>query len=445
MNRLRIRRSISAFLVTSLAVLPMSPAPQAGAADWAPKEPPSKYPMNAGWNAVRSDTFITDVCTTDTQLDCVESVAAYLGNQWVSGTPGDISAGELREWTIPGVVNLSGSSKVIVGHVLKYTGNVLLQTTVNAPPANGVFGDRDELSLPRDVKFRATVRTSWVLPTHVSGKSIETAITVEKLATSGASRITLEGIPITYMIVNDRSTLTSPTGKGAYEVRTLSMTVSDGRYAPVKKDCIEKPTIMTSENGYGHPLPTYSNGNLDLKVEAPHFRSDGVTKHIGVYEARIPLETATCLWGETIKDASSLVVEVIETDGSTKTATTSIDVTADAVVIKASGFTFSTPTIRVKSTTSTAAPAVTKPAKPKGVRTATSKGSATVSFTRVKGLTYSAVAVKGKTKKTLRCTLGKTRVTCKATKLAKGRWKVTVTPKKGSVKGTVYSKTLSVK
>jgi hypothetical protein len=275
----------------------------------------------------------------------------------------------------------------------------------------------------------------------VSGKSTETVIAVEKLATSGASRVTLEGIPTKNMIVTDPSSLTSPTGRGAYEARVLSMTVSDGRFYPIKKDCIEKPTLMTSENGYGHPVPAYSNGNLDLKIESPHFLSDGVTEHIGVYEARIPLETATCLWGETIKSASSLVVEVIETDGSTKTATTSIDVTSDAVVIKASGFTFSTPTIRVKSATSSA----TKPAKPKGVRTATSKGSATVSFTRVKGLTYSAVAVKGKTKKTLRCTLGKTRVTCKATKLAKGRWKVTVTPKKGSVKGTVYSKTLSVR
>jgi hypothetical protein len=375
----------------------------------------------------------------------VESVGAFLNNAWVDGTATDSMDGPARLWNIPGVTNLNGTTTVSVTHKINYTGNLLLQTQVNAPPKNGVQGDRDENSLPRGVKFRAVVRTSWVLPTHVAGKSTETAITVEKLATSGASRVSIEGIPTPYMIVTDRASLTSPTGKGDYESRSLSMTVSDGRFYPIKKDCIEKASIMTSENGYGFPLPSYSDGNLDLKVEAPHFRSDGVTEHIGIYEARIPLDTATCLWGEAIKSASSLVVEVIETDGSTKTATTSIDVTSDAVVIKASGFTFSTPTIRVKSTTSTAAPAVTKPAKPKGVRTATSKGSATVSFIRVKGLTYSAVAVKGKTKKTLRCTLGKTRVTCKATKLAKGRWKVTVTPKKGSVKGTVYSKTLSVK
>lgn len=63
------------------------------------------------------------------------------------------------------------------------------------------------------MKFRAVVRTSWVLPTHVSGKSTDTKVTVEKLSTSGASRIAMEGIPTVIMIVLDNSTITSPTGR----------------------------------------------------------------------------------------------------------------------------------------------------------------------------------------------------------------------------------------
>lgn len=426
----------------AVVLVPIAVTSDVTAADWTPKAPPSIYDPNAGPNAVRRDDFNTNVCTTDAQLDCVESIAAYIDNSWVAGVPGDEKWGTSREWNIPGLTNLNGSTTVLVTHVLKYTGNVFLSTGISAMPNNGVSGDREESSLPRGMKFRATVRTSWVLPTHVATKSSDVKMTSERLSTSGASRITLEGVPITYMIVNDQSTLTDPRGKGAYEARGFEMTVSDGRFYPIKKECIEKPTIMTAENGYGVTLPTFKNGQLDLKLSAPHFRSDGVTEHIGAYEAIVPLETATCLWGETVKDASSLLVEVIETDGSTKTATTSIDVNADAVVIKASGFTFSTPTIRVTSKSTTS---VKAPAKPSSVRTTTGKGSVTVSFKRVKGLTYSAVAVKGKSKKTVKCSLGKTRVTCKATRLARGKWKITVTPKSGSTKGKVYTKTLSVK
>lgn len=439
----------------ALALLLLTPtgvAPDLDAADWTPKSPPSIYDPNAGPNAQRRTDHIADVCTTDAQLDCVESIAAKLNGAWVPGQSTSDMDGPSRLWTIPGVTNLNGTTKVSVTHKINFTGNLFLQTQISAQPVNGVSGDREASSLPRGVPFRATVRTSWVLPTHVSGKSTETTIKVEKLSTSGASRVTLEGIPTMNMIVLDRASLTDPNGKGAYEQRSLQMTVSDGRYYPIKKDCIEKPTIMTSENGYGHPIPSFKDGNLDLKVESPHFLSDGVTKHIGVYEALIPLDTATCLWGSSIKDASALVVEVIETDGSSKTATTSINVTADAVVIKASGFSFSTPTIRVRSTvtppaatTPMATSPAAKPSKPTGVRTSTGKGSVTVSFTRVNGLTYSAVAVKGKSTKAVKCSLGTTRVTCKGTKLAKGKWKITVTPANDTVKGTTYSKTVSVK
>jgi hypothetical protein len=195
--------------------------------------------IGAGPNAVRRTDFINDVCVTAAQLDCVESIAAQLNGTWVLGTATESLVGDSRTWDIPGVVNLNGSTQVSVEHKLNYTGNAFLQTQINALPVNGSSGDLDQNSLPLGVKFRAVVRTSWVLPTHVSGKSTDTKVTVEKLATSGASRIAMEGIPTVHMIVLDNSTITSPTGKGANDVRALGMTVSDGRFYPVKKECIE--------------------------------------------------------------------------------------------------------------------------------------------------------------------------------------------------------------
>ena len=421
-------------LVCGSLIFPFGSRGSVSAADWTPKEPPSIYDPNAGPNAVRRNDFITDVCTAAAQLDCVESIAGEIGGVWVEGVASETSDGVGRIWDIPGVVNLNGSTRVMVMHRLNYTGNVFLQTQIEAVSVS-TNGGRDENSLPRGMKFRATVRTSWVLPTHVSGKLTEAKISVEKLPTSGASRISMEGIPTVYMVILDESSLTSPTGKGATDVRGFSMTVSDGRFYPVKKDCIEKPTLMTSENGHGHPIPAFSNGNLDLKIVSPHFRSDGVTEHVGIYEARIPLEMASCLWGESITTDSVFTMSVFESVGQEKPATTSVVVTKDAVEIKASGFTFSSPTMRVTYKPKTASKPKS-PSKPSGGRVSVAKKVVTVSFAKVSGVSYTAVATKGKLKKTLRCTFGKTRVTCKATRFTAGKWKVTVTPALNGVKGT---------
>lgn len=421
-------------------------------AEWSPGPIPPQYSTTAGPNAVKSDTFISDVCETETQLDCVESIAAYLGGAWVQGQPTADMFGPARVWRVPGLTNLDGSNKVAVLHNVKYTGNIFLQTDLSVPIKDG---DRDETGLQRNVKFKATVRTSWVLPTHVKGGMTEAKFTVEKLPVSGASRITMEGIPMVGMVVHDESTLTSETGKGAYEVRGFSMTVSDGRFYPIKKECIEKPTIMTSDNGYGISLPKFENGNLDLRLSSPHFRSDGRTVHMGVYEASIPLETAKCLWGDQISTASQFSVEVIESNGSTRTATRTVNVTSDAVSIKATNFTYSSPTIRVSwvnpsaTTTPSTAGALasstgSKPPRPAALVAKGSRSAVTVTFTRVSGVSYTVTAVKGTKKKFLRCVVNPTKSVCSARGLARGSWKVTVTPRNSAGTGSTATKSVSV-
>lgn len=464
MNVLRGRPRLSfliAAVIASTLAATVDVVPLANAADWSPATPPAQYPLNAGPSAARRRDFIVDVCSTPTQLDCVESIAAFLNGTWVEGTStstvnnGPDNTPASRNWTIAGLTALNGETELTVTHLINYTGNLFLQTTI---AAKGTTGNRDANTLPRNTKVRATVRTSWVLPTHVSGKMADAKIAVEKLTTSGASRITMEGTPLIYMVVTNEASLTSPTGAGDYEVRDFSMTVSDGRYYPIKQTCIEKSAVMTSENGYGHPLPVFNNGKLDLKMTAPHFRSDGATEHIGIYEAIIPIDMAKCLWGDNVSKLSTFEVQVFETEGTEKNATKSVTVTDEAVIIKASGFTFSSPTVRVAYTTpatsatssssSTSSPTTTttdpKPAKPTGVKVVASRGGGTIVFNRVKGLGYTVVATKGKLRKTIRCSLSATKATCKATGLTAGTWKVTVTPRNGSTSGTAQGVSLRV-
>ena len=433
------------------------------AADWAPKDPPPQYSTTAGPNAVRSNTPIVDVCTTAEQLDCLESIGAYLSDKWVEGVYqnstnlGSDNTPYSTNWKIPGLVNMDGANNVEASVRINYTGNIFLQTGIYA---RGDKGMTDEGGLQRNTPFRATIRTSWVLPTFISAKLTNAKISVEKLSQSGASRITAEGIPLINMIVLDESSLTSETGKGAYEERIYEMTVADGRFYPIKADCLSQPTLMIADNSYGHPLPKFDKGNLDLRVSAPHFKPDGKTLHRGIYEASIPVPTAKCLWGKNIDTTSKFKIEVLEAGADSGDILQSISIDDKEVRIKASGFTFSSPTVRVSylgqaselgSTTNSQAPSSSSPivttkapAKPTGLVVSTSKRALTVSFKKVTNVSYNVVATKGTSKKTLRCTSTKTQVKCQLLNAAVGTWKVTVTPKKAGQSGTAVSKSVKI-
>ena len=184
-------------------------------------------------------------------------------------------------------------------------------------------------------------------------------------------------------------------------------------------------------------------------------KCDGITEHVGVYEAFIPTDMAECLWAEPISSTSVFDASVFDTAGQAKPATTSVTVTSAGIEIKASGFTYSSPTIRVSksssapqvgsSPTGTSAKVGSTLASPTGVKASGAKQTASISFTRQQGFRYSVSATKGTSKKTFACSLGKTRVTCKASRLAAGKWKVTVLATLGAKQSAPYVTSVVVK
>jgi hypothetical protein len=298
--------------------------------------------------------------------------------------------------------------------------------------------------------------------------------TIEYLSQSGATEITFEGTPTYTMGIGSEAEAGSastgifndPNGKGSWGMLLFNASTIDGRFYPIKKECIEKPTIVTSANGYGMSVPKFTDGQLDLRVDAPHFRPDGTTVHYGLYEAVVPLVTAECLWGKTINSASQMKIEVFETaSGETKTASTSVSISGDTLLIRASGFSYSSPTIRVKladvtTTTSTVPPTTTTQpattttmaniayataiAAPKSVKVKATRGIVKATFTKATGVSYSATAKKGKVTARFTCKSIKTTVTCTSKKLARGSWVMTVTPSKNGTKGTPAKKTIKV-
>ena len=99
---------------------------------------------------------------------------------------------------------------------------------------------------------------------------------------------------------------------------------------------------------YGSELPTYdaATGSLVYRVASPHFMPAG-QEFIGIYAMVLNREYANCIW-KLSGAAISASVEVLSEDGKPKVATASAKFNEKTVNFLATGFTFSSPTLRVK-------------------------------------------------------------------------------------------------
>jgi hypothetical protein len=99
---------------------------------------------------------------------------------------------------------------------------------------------------------------------------------------------------------------------------------------------------------YGSELPTYdpSTGSLVYRVASPHFMPAG-QEFTGIYAMVLNKEYANCIWNLS-GAAISASVEVLSEDGKPKIATASAKFNETTINFLATGFTFSSPTLRVK-------------------------------------------------------------------------------------------------
>lgn len=116
--------------------------------------------------------------------------------------------------------------------------------------------------------------------------------------------------------------------------------------------------INSNASVYSDGPPTFngSTGTLEYKVAAPHYTSDGVTEHRGSYDLTMRSDVARCIYGFSNAPISATVS--IESDGSTNVISTESVSERDGLIrLRASGFTFSSPTIKVKLTQAAPPPA----------------------------------------------------------------------------------------
>ncbi len=106
--------------------------------------------------------------------------------------------------------------------------------------------------------------------------------------------------------------------------------------------------VMTNATVYQDGPPSWNSidTSLDYKVAAPHFTPSG-KEFKGNYQLRINSDFARCIYG--LKNVPlTATISVVGNEGVSKIATSSISMGSDWINFNVSGFTFSTPTIKVQ-------------------------------------------------------------------------------------------------
>ena len=154
--------------------------------------------------------------------------------------------------------------------------------------------------------------------------------------------------------------------------------------------------VSTNATQYISGPPTFdaTNQSLDYKVAAPHYLANG-KEFQGSYNLEISDTLARCLYGFT-DGAISATVSVVAVDGTSRVATTSIRDVGGFLRLSAAGFTFSSPTIRVKLSQPTA---TSSTQASKSSTTTSASASTSTTSTAAKVVTKTISCVKGKTVK----------------------------------------------
>lgn len=104
--------------------------------------------------------------------------------------------------------------------------------------------------------------------------------------------------------------------------------------------------VTTNSNAYIAGPPKLVDGDLAYRVASPHYDARGEIQ-IGTYDLAIRSDIARCIYGFT-KAPIQATLSVIYADGVAKNATTLVSEKNNWLRLSAKGFTYSSPTIKVK-------------------------------------------------------------------------------------------------
>jgi len=106
--------------------------------------------------------------------------------------------------------------------------------------------------------------------------------------------------------------------------------------------------VTTNSNAYIAGPPKFQDGDLAYRVASPHYDSKGSIQ-IGTYDLAIRSDIARCIYGFTSAPIQA-TLSVVYADGEAKKATTLVSEKNNWLRLSAKGFTYSSPTVKVRLT-----------------------------------------------------------------------------------------------
>jgi hypothetical protein len=308
-------------------------------------------------------------CVNVSELDCIETLTVQYPNGKSSGLKliqpatgsfldeyGQTIENSGSVWTY---ADLNGiSRKLVITASLNGENYVSPVYKKRYPAMWFTFLDIDSSEINSGTKFKLTLRTSWLKPQGV-GLMGANATFAEQTLNIG-SRYTFVASPFL------STSLNSPEKYALLNSAGQEATISDGE-RPVlyfvidhlssvpggtfwDPSCADFGYSITSHNAIGAGQPFMSdNETLKFNIGAPHRLSTGeVTK--GFFTTDIPVAYLDCKWpGNVLTKSPRVEVSIVNTDGTTQIATTSVKIEKQILKVRAFGFHYSSPTIVIKA------------------------------------------------------------------------------------------------
>lgn len=379
-----MKRALSIFLTSALVATLLSTS--ATAVDSKPTLP-----------VTTPGTFALGICKTEVATDCIVSVSSLTKNG--ATVPGkhieDVTFPEIQDgpntridgisiWQIQGETS---TERVQLRVDLETPARVIFQTQTGSA-LRVLVENATQIS----TTVKIVVRTSWLKPQNVQLVAENSDFSERKVANS--REWTFIGSRTTVSTNFDWMAAAKNNFMDKADVDTAALHfyihhvgLSDNAsYFPIA--CADKGYTVQAWNSSaaGTPYWDKETSSLNFGVQAPHVKASG-DQNKGFFTLWAPEEFIKCRWPEnTLIGAARITVEVLNPDGTQQIALTSVKQANKTLYFSASGFHYSSPTIRVAAQKVVATPTASKAAAPVVKKTSITcmKGKSSKKVTAVK-------------------------------------------------------------
>jgi hypothetical protein len=181
------------------------------------------------------------------------------------------------------------------------------------------------------------------------------------IAPTASSKFGMDQLKLWLPFVGDKAT----TLMGTWSVRTLDENETQGAsqcFTSGDKGVTGIVTTNATQYSAGPPSLNKGEGTLEYKVSAPHFTTKG-EEFLGTYDLIMRSDVARCVYGFTSAPIRA-ELSIVNDQGNQKVATEILGEKNGWLYLSAGGFTYSSPTIKVKLEQDAPPPAPTPSATP---------------------------------------------------------------------------------